>query len=82
MSLHDFDRMTEPQLARLMNKVAKRVSSTLPPETGFIVLAAPYGPNQVAQYVANGERECCIKWLRETADRLESRDDVQRQPWT
>ena len=34
---------------------------------GFILLVSPFnnGPG-VADYLSNGERECCIKWLEET----------------
>lgn len=42
----------------------------------FILLVAD--DSDVAQYVSNAERASCIKWLRETADRLEGREDRPR----
>ena len=82
MKDHPFHDMAEPELASLMNRVARRVESVLPDRTGFVVLVAPRGPNEVAQYVCNSDRHDCIAWLRETADRMEAGDVVERSPWT
>lgn len=72
------DDMTEPELGALMTAIARRVQALLPPDTGFLVLASPFGPHGIAQYVGHGSRADYIKWLRETADRLEAREDVPR----
>lgn len=78
--MHPFDTMTEPELGLLMTRVAHSVKKHLPPDTGFIVLVTPRGPGQAAQYVANSNRDDCIMWMRETVERMERRDDVERNP--
>jgi len=46
------------------------------PGNGFIILNFPFGDvSGMANYVSNANREDCIKFLRETADRLEKRKD-------
>jgi len=70
-SLHE---MTEPELRALMNDVAGTVEALLPPETGFIVLASPYGQAGLHQYVSNADRRDCVAWLRAAADRLEGKE--------
>ena len=76
--MKSLDDMTEPELRAVMNNAACAVARQLPDGTGFLVLAAPFGPGGVAQYVGNGQRSDFIRWLRETADRLDARDDVPR----
>ena len=76
--MKSLDDMTEPELRALCNEVADAINDILPEGTGFILLFAPFGKSGVAQYVANGTRPECIAWLKETADRLEGRDDVSR----
>jgi hypothetical protein len=72
------DEMTEPELRRTMNQAADLVKMALPAGTGFLILAAPFGPGGIAQYIGNGQRADFVRWMRETADRLESREDVPR----
>jgi hypothetical protein len=74
-SLND---QTEEELQVTMLEVAKAVKEKLPYDTGFIILATPFGTEGQAQYVANGQREDCIQWLEETADRLRRRDTNER----
>lgn len=68
--------MTEPQLRRFMHNLARRTVEMLPPGTLFVTLA--FEESQFAQYVSNAEREGIIEALRETADRLERREDIPR----
>lgn len=77
-SVHPFDEMTEPELRNLFNNVARNVRADLPPDTGFIVLAAPFGKDGVAQYVSNVHRDDAAKWMRETLERWERNDFVPR----
>jgi hypothetical protein len=72
------DDMTEPELRDIMTDCARAVRHRLPPDTGFLVLAADFGPGGIAQYIGNGRRPDFIRWMRETADRLEAREDVPR----
>jgi len=76
--MKSLDDMTEPELRDLFNRVARAIDGMLPDGTGFVLIAAPFGPEGVGQYVANGDREDCIRWMRETADRLDGREDVPR----
>jgi hypothetical protein len=75
--------MTELQLRNCMTRVARAVEHELPPGCGprgkalFVVLAFEDDPG-IAQYVRNCQRSDIIKALRETADRLEQRQDVTR----
>jgi hypothetical protein len=70
--------MTEPELRQVMTRVARAVAGILPAGTGFLVVASEFGRPGVAQYVGNGQRSDFIRWMRETADRLEAREDVPR----
>ncbi len=72
------DDMTEPDLAAIFRRVAERVQWSLPPNTGFIVLAAPQGEGGIAQYVSNVRRDDAAKWMRETIARWEAGDFVPR----
>lgn len=72
--------MTEPELARLMTSMAKaveKVAEVLGVEKPHFALVVFNDP-RVGQYVANCERRPMIAALRETADRLEAREDVPR----
>jgi ribosomal protein S27AE len=72
--------MTEPELAAAMRGAADAALSRLPRGTLFVLLAFDSGPG-VAQYICNAEREGIIRTLRETADRLERREEVDRVPF-
>jgi hypothetical protein len=72
------DEMTEPELGDLMASCARKVQATLPPLTGFVILAFEFSSPGISQYVANGQRADIVKALREAADRLERRQDVPR----
>lgn len=70
--------MTEPELRRLFNQIATSVQSQLPPNTGFVVIATPWGKGSVAQYVSNVQRDDAAQWMRETIARWEANDFVER----
>lgn len=72
------DDMTEPELADVMTACARAVRLLLPPNTGFIIVASEFGKGGVGQYIGNGQRPDFIRWMRETADRLEAREDMPR----
>ena len=72
------DDMTEPELRELMTAAGDAVKAALPPRTGYVVLAYEFGLPGIGQYIANGQRSDVIKLLRETADRLERRQEVGR----
>ena len=72
--------MTEPQIGRLMTTAARAVelaAEVTGVERPLFVLLVFKDP-KVAQYVANCDRASVVAALREAADRLERRQDVER----
>jgi hypothetical protein len=76
--------MTEPELRAYFKRLARIVEDQLPAGPGprgkclfFLIVTDTIEPG-IGQYVSNVERSGAIKLLRETADRLESREDVTR----
>ena len=48
------------------------------PGLGFIVLTYEFGDDKsLANYISNGNREDCVKFMRETANRIEKGTDYQ-----
>ena len=70
--------MTEPELRTLTTKTLDDIKANMPPNTAFAVLFWPIGTHGIAQYGSNCRRSDMIAALRETADRLERRQDVTR----
>lgn len=75
--------MTEPELKNYFRYLATVVEGELPPGPGargkaLFTLLVFEEPELISQYVSNCRREDMIKVLRETADRLEAREDVTR----
>jgi hypothetical protein len=74
--------MTEPELRHYMELVAAATESVMPEGPGrngkalFVLLV--FDDPGLVQYVANCDRADVIQALRETADRLESREDIPR----
>jgi hypothetical protein len=72
--------MTEPELRHLMNAVGTSIELAAEycgvERLNFVVVL--FNDPKVAQYAANCQREDIVKAMRETADRLESRQDVPR----
>lgn len=70
--------MAEPELRTMTSGILDAIKSRLPDEVGFAVLFWPIGTHGIAQYGANCKRADMIQALRETADRLEKRQDITR----
>ncbi len=70
--------MTEPELRELTTRVLNAVKDRLPDGVMFTVLFSPFGNHGVGHYGSNCRRADMIQLLRETADRLERRQDVPR----
>lgn len=72
--------LNEPQLREVMLTIAKRIEGTAfelnieKPKYVVILFNDP----AIGQYISNCSREDCIKAIRETADRLERREDIPR----
>ena len=76
--------MTEAELRHYTRTLAGSVEAMLPPGPSrngrafFVLLFTDDTGPGTAHYCANAARRECIKWLRETADRLERREDTPR----
>ncbi len=58
-----------------MRNIANDVKQHVPEGFGFAVLVFPHGQGGISNYVSNSNREDMIQALRETADRLEGKQD-------
>jgi hypothetical protein len=76
--------MTEPELKAMFSGIAKWLENALPPGPGprgnclFALVVTDSIEPGVGQYVSNVVRSDMVKMLRETADRLERREDIER----
>lgn len=57
------------ELAELLDRALELVYSN---PMGFMLVVSPFGEEGLCDYISNGAREDCIRWLRETADKLEA----------
>ena len=76
--------MTEPELRKFFRDLAIDIEEKLPAGPSahgkclfFLIVNETIEPG-IAQYVSNVVRHDAVKMLRETADRLENRQDVTR----
>lgn len=74
-----FVDMNESELREYFDAIAKLIASILPENTGFILLATPFGPNSAAQYVSNVHPPDAASWMLETIDRWMTKDFVPRE---
>jgi hypothetical protein len=70
--------MTEPELRDLTRRCLNALKERLPDGVMYTILFSPFGRHGVGQYGSNCRREDMVKMLRETADRVEFRQDVPR----
>lgn len=68
--------LSEPQMRELLNGIADEIKERLPKETLFFMVA--FDDPGLCQYVSNARREDIVKAMRETADRLEGKQDIER----
>lgn len=77
-----FEDMTEPELREACSRIARATEAELPPGPSSrgkaLFVLVIFDDPKVAQYVSNANRQDIIKSMRETADRLERREDVTR----
>lgn len=71
------DDLTELELVGLFNGIACKVEDSLPPGELFVLVV--FGENGIGQYVSNACREDVVRAVREFADVMESRSDVERK---
>lgn len=60
-----------------MKAMAKKVEAMLPKDFGFTILVFKFNKPGESNYISNANREDMIKALRETADRLEKKQDYE-----
>lgn len=76
--------MTELELRDFFSTLARNIEDALPPGPSaagkclFALIVADSTEPGIGQFVANIQRAGCIKLLRETANRLEKREDIAR----
>lgn len=56
-----------------LQDTARAVQMTLPPNTGFIVLAFNFGPDGTLEYISNADRQDVVKCLKEFIQKTEGR---------
>jgi len=84
MAERRFEEMTEVEIGALMRALAWNADRILrvhggegPPKFALLVFNDP----AAAQYISSCNREDMVRALRESADRLEARQEVPRVPW-
>lgn len=74
--------MDERELAETMKAAARAIEAVLPPGPGprgkSMFALVIFDDPQIAQYISSCNRADTIAAMRETADRLERREDVAR----
>nr|WP_321357201.1 hypothetical protein [uncultured Draconibacterium sp.] len=63
--------------AKAMQQMGERVKALLPSDFGYAILVFPFNNPGVSNYISNARREDMVKMLRETADRLDNREDFK-----
>lgn len=67
----------EEEIRLLAKFIDASIAEIYPEDMGFILMVNPIDRNHsVCDYVGNALREDAIKWMRETADRLEAEEDI------
>lgn len=66
--------MSEPELKELLNQCAYSISE----RTGSLYMLVIFDEPNLAQYISNANRHSCIEAMRETADRLENKEIIER----
>jgi len=76
-----FTKMGQREREALMRVLAEAVSNVLGKTAScrvhFTLIVWPEKDGALSNYISNADRSCMIKALRETADRLETRQDMQ-----
>lgn len=82
--LKKISEMNEPELRYFLSGLGREIEDRLPPGPSakvkclFVLLVADTVVPGIAQYLSNARREDCIQFLKETADRLEKKEDIPR----
>lgn len=63
--------------SEIMQSAASSLKSILPKGIGFALLVFEFHKPGISNYISNAQRADMITALRETADRLEKRQDFQ-----
>ncbi len=82
--MKNLEDMNEPELREFFSDLARKLEADLPAGPSkkgkclFFLIVTDRIEAGVGQYVSNVRRSDAIKMLRETADRLEKKEDVTR----
>lgn len=80
--MKDLIDMTEPELKAYFNGLMKSIENQLPPGPSaagkMLFTLMVFDQSGIAQYASNANRSDMVKALRQTADRIERRQDVRR----
>jgi hypothetical protein len=72
-------QMIEALLKDLAGDINRKIENKLG-QMGFALLVFEFGKPGIGNYISNAQRETMIETLRETADRLENRQDIPPAP--
>ena len=67
---------TEEIMRALGSGISDALGKTIGKDYGFTLLVFPFGREGISNYISNANRAEIISMLRETADRLEARQDM------
>lgn len=73
--------MANPTQERQIKDLADFLNNEILPKIygkkmGFLLLITDFNTVGLADYVANGKREDCIEWMRETVERFEKMEFI------
>ncbi len=67
----------EETLRQLAQKIDDVLEMAYEQKMGFFLTVAPFNADAgISDYIGNSDRETAIKWMRETADRLEKNQTI------
>ena len=80
--MKSLEDMTEGEISDIMIAAARAVEAVLPrgagPRGRSMFVLVVFDDPRIAQYISTCERASTIQAMRETADRLEARQDITR----
>lgn len=67
---------TSAAMRRIATNLDKDIQKEFGRQLGFMLVVFEFGKPGISNYISNGRRSDCIKAMRETADKLESKEDI------
>jgi hypothetical protein len=72
----DIQQQVEKRIQRLALLIEEAVEEIYFHKVGFALLTFEFGQPEIGNYISNAERPTMIQALRETANRLETNQDI------